>query len=386
MLRSLLIIPILATLVDARDIGSATEKALETISLAYQKDKKPVMKKNVAVSEVRSPSPKFTAGGHQQTVRELLVSRLSQSLLFNAIERERLDKILKEHALQQSGATNTKDNARIGELLNAHAILYGTLAELGDEGVLTLQLVDIETGKVYAAEERFEKSSLIAETERLADMAYLQKYGIGFSIFLLNTTFGGDNPGMGRDKTWLMRMLGFEAKYRFSEYFAAGLGLNMSMASYKRYDNYPYVKQFQNPSATVYNDGTLYIESGGAPGFTLPVNLYLVYPFTRRFNVFLVIGTEFMLLTNVETNMDPGGGIPINQPVDERYRSYEERYKAESIAFNFGLGVEYYVLPRLALSLRGYFSQNKMRINTQPENIYVDMSGISVAPAVSLYF
>jgi hypothetical protein len=381
-----LLAAILPRAVLAIDISAATERALTKISTQYQNDRKPVMKKNIAVHEVRSPSAVFTAGGHTQTVRELIVSRLSQSLLFNAIERDRLDKILREHALQQTGATSSRDNVRIGELLNAHGILYATLSELGEEGVLSLQLIDVETGKIYAAEERFDKASLVAETERLADMAYLQKYGVGLSIVFLNTTFGGDSPGIGSGKTWLLRPIGVEARYRFSEYFTAGLALSMGLGNYKRFENYSYTYEPNNNSPPVFSNGTLSIESEGAPGFTLPVHAYLTYPFSRRFNAFMLLGMEPMLLTNVSTEMQPAGAIPFGRPVDERYRSYDERYKAESIAINVGLGAEYYVLPRFALSIRVYYSFNKMRINTQPDNIHVDMSGFSLAPAVTLYF
>jgi hypothetical protein len=47
-----------------------------------------------------------------------------------------------------------------------------------------------------------------------------------------------------------------------------------------------------------------------------------------------------MLLTNVVTEMQPAGAIPVDHPVDERYRSYDERYKASSVAINVGLGAK----------------------------------------------
>jgi opacity protein-like surface antigen len=236
-----------------------------------------------------------------------------------------------------------------------------------------------------------ERSSILVSRERLEDMAYLQKYGVGISIHFLSTIFGGASPGLPNGEilqnTWLLRPFGFEVKYRFTRHFTAGLGYSMVLGSFKYFDSYPYVTQGNSGTAPIYQGGKLSLQTeGGNQGFTVSLTFYGVYPFSRRFNVFGLIGIEPMLVPNVITYMKPMGALPAGPEVDQRYHGLDHKWKAEVFAVHLGAGVEYYVRPRLALSLRAYYTWAKAEINTQPQRIRVDMSGIGITPTVSLYF
>jgi hypothetical protein len=185
------------------------------LSRQYKNDKDLVMRKNLAVAEFTALTPELKAEGHQATVREMAISRLANSAVFVVVERESVDKLLREQAFQLTGATQQRDAVRLGNLLNAHAFLTGTLAE---------------------------------------------------------------------------------------------------------------------------------------------------------------------------SAMEPMGALPAGPEVDERYRGYGHTWKTEVFALHLGAGAEYYVSPRLALSLRAYYTWAKADIRTQPQNIPVDMSGIGFTPTVSLYF
>jgi curli biogenesis system outer membrane secretion channel CsgG len=81
------------------------------------------------VAEFTALTPELKAEGHQATVREMAISRLANSAVFVVVERESVDKLLREQAFQLTGATQQRDAVRLGNLLNAHAFLTGTLAE-----------------------------------------------------------------------------------------------------------------------------------------------------------------------------------------------------------------------------------------------------------------
>ncbi len=393
--RKLVIVPalggflLLPAAIHARDITAAVEKCLESVTQSYQKRKLPTIKKNLAVGPITASAGAPAGSDAELTVRELILQRAADSLVFRLVERERLDKLLAEQALQQSGATSEKDQVKAGRLLNAHAYLHATVSTLGEELLLSIRLIDIESGEVFSSQETFDRQSLVRESERLEEMLYLSKYGVGLTLNFLGATLGGERPGFSEHNTKLLRPLGIELKYRFSKYFTAGVGMNMVIGSFLQYDSYPYTTAFSNvnPSAPVMQGGKMYVDTTGFGGISLPVTFYFVYPFTRRFNSFAFFSAEPMLIPNTEAVIyEPRGGIPAGSPIDLRNRNYEYRFKSEGYALNFGLGAEYYVLPRLALSLRAYYSYSRIHVRSRPEEVEVNMSGLGFAPAVSLYF
>ncbi len=86
-------------------------------------------------------------------VTELVKADLSSKGMFELIERERLDAILKEQELQLSDITE-KDNAvKVGSLLNVNKILFGTIGLYSSSYLkyfLSLRLVDVERGSIDA--------------------------------------------------------------------------------------------------------------------------------------------------------------------------------------------------------------------------------------------
>lgn len=70
---------------------------------------------------------------------------------FSVIERSRIDLVLKELQIQQSGITGTEDAIRIGKLANVRFVVFGTgrLDRTGDSWFLneaTVKMIDAETG------------------------------------------------------------------------------------------------------------------------------------------------------------------------------------------------------------------------------------------------
>ncbi len=83
---------------------------------------------------------------------EILKSNLVRTQLFDLVERERIDAILKEQALQKSGCTDTECAIQIGQLLAAHKILFGTIARTAGGYLISASISDVEKGKLDFAE------------------------------------------------------------------------------------------------------------------------------------------------------------------------------------------------------------------------------------------
>jgi len=67
---------------------------------------------------------------------------------YDVVDRQQLEKILKEQKISLSGATRAQDMAQLGKLAGLRAVLMGT-AYGGQVCAYHAKLVDIETGELY---------------------------------------------------------------------------------------------------------------------------------------------------------------------------------------------------------------------------------------------
>jgi TolB-like protein len=101
---------------------------------------------------------------------ELVRTELANEKSFTVIERNRINLILKEHGFQQSGCTDQSCAVEVGRLLSANKILTGTVMKLGGQIIITVRLVDVQSGKIDCGEKETSASveGLSPATERLA--------------------------------------------------------------------------------------------------------------------------------------------------------------------------------------------------------------------------
>ncbi|HPG39456.1 MAG TPA: PEGA domain-containing protein [bacterium] len=93
------------------------------------------------------------ASGIEQSAIIALSDRLRMELLntgrFDVMERNRMDTILKEQGLQQSGACNTTECVvEMGQILGVDRMISGSVGKVGRIYSLFVQMVDIETGRI----------------------------------------------------------------------------------------------------------------------------------------------------------------------------------------------------------------------------------------------
>lgn len=97
-------------------------------------------------------------------VSEMLTTEVVNSEAFKIVEREQLQKVLKEMAMAQSGIIDTTKAQEIGRMLGADAIITGSVIRIQDKLRIDARIIEVKTGVVVSAVNRF-------CTEELADIS-----------------------------------------------------------------------------------------------------------------------------------------------------------------------------------------------------------------------
>lgn len=87
-----------------------------------------------------------------ELISETFTSSLVNSRNFKIIEREQLDKLVKEMEMGQTGFIETTDAVEIGKMLHADAIITGSVALLGGQIQLNARIIEIESAYVISAD------------------------------------------------------------------------------------------------------------------------------------------------------------------------------------------------------------------------------------------
>jgi len=85
---------------------------------------------------------------------DMLITELSHMQGLRVVEREKLDRVMAEIALGQSGAVDEATAARVGNLLGAQVLVTGGYMKAsGSQIRIDMRMVRVETGEVLKAEE-----------------------------------------------------------------------------------------------------------------------------------------------------------------------------------------------------------------------------------------
>jgi len=104
----------------------------------------------VAVTELSYADGRESPDGY--IVAERLTAELSHAQAVKAIERSKIEAVLSELKLQQSGVVDPSAAKDIGKLLGADQVIVGTLTELPAKQLeLNLRMVSVESGEITAA-------------------------------------------------------------------------------------------------------------------------------------------------------------------------------------------------------------------------------------------
>jgi len=104
-----------------------------------------------------------------EIVAELLGERLKSDFPnIKLVERERIDAVLEEMKLSLLGITEGESAKAVGNLLEAQAIVTGSVNEIGDEFVIVLRLIEVSSGKVLLAlKTKVKRSGMVALSDEM---------------------------------------------------------------------------------------------------------------------------------------------------------------------------------------------------------------------------
>lgn len=103
----------------------------------------------IAVLDFNNNSPNKNWNYMEKAIAEIFSAKLSNYPNFKVVERERIDRILKEITLSQSGLVDVHTAVKVGKILGATAMVMGSVTQLGETIVVSARLVDVETGQIF---------------------------------------------------------------------------------------------------------------------------------------------------------------------------------------------------------------------------------------------
>lgn len=146
-----------------RKKNSTTVDVTEKVESKYTGPRRRI---GVVAFENKAPYAQDRIGN---TATDILITELVKSGKFIVVERDKMDKLLEEQKLGQSGAIDPNTAARVGKILGLNAMVTGSISQFGvkKEGkdfiisqskqqivecTVDIRVVDVETGQVLLAD------------------------------------------------------------------------------------------------------------------------------------------------------------------------------------------------------------------------------------------
>jgi TolB-like protein len=87
------------------------------------------------------------------------------------VERDKLDKVIKELQVQQSGLVDDNTASKIGKMVAAQALILGTVSEAGASFIVNARVVSVETAKVMVADNvSFPASGMVSLSKNAVEL------------------------------------------------------------------------------------------------------------------------------------------------------------------------------------------------------------------------
>ncbi len=123
--------------------------------------------KNIAVAKLGASG---VSASDAAVIADMLRGELFNTGSFNVIEKRNMEQILAEQAFQQTGCTTQHCAIKLGKLLNVQAMVVGSFGKLMERYIVSIRVVDVESGKVMYADKA--KGETVDQIDReLKDMA-----------------------------------------------------------------------------------------------------------------------------------------------------------------------------------------------------------------------
>lgn len=128
---------------------------------AAQADDKDAMP--IAAAVVKFKDGTESGKGTADKVGDLLAAELASAKELLLVERDDMDRILKEHQLNLSGAVAADEAIRVGQLTGARLLITGSVIDTGSDRYLVAKIISTETSRVLGASAKGKVDDSLAE-------------------------------------------------------------------------------------------------------------------------------------------------------------------------------------------------------------------------------
>jgi TolB-like protein len=361
---------VLASSSFANSIDRRVQALLDDLAKKYLLTQDTLMsKKTVTLVEIKNIAPLAAKNYVGQALAERLKTAIQDSLVFAYVDRELLEEALEEIELSLSDFTEGS-SVEVGRIEEVELLLTGSVLEEGEDFLLTLQLVDVETTTLVAVSKtRFAKAELIEIGSQYA-YTYITANGIGTSLNVTPAWFmilPVEKMVKHADDLYHSSAFGGKFTYRLSRSWKVALEVGGEL-HYVFYDEPTYGSMLNLPSFAESNaeklsfmreDGTIEVPGDVAVGalkvdyavqqrplsFSLPFSY--VYSVGHKLNISAGLGPSIQAIQYVQTydNLP----VMVGSVVAQRRKEIQMWFVGLGILANVEL--EYFFLPRLAVNV-----------------------------------
>jgi len=180
---SLVAVFLLITTAQAKPVSSYIDDSFAELSKGYASSFKSVnIKKGIAIIKFKELSKIVKKNSLGSIIADVLSGSIVKSNYFFLIDRENLSLRLKEIELSMSGIVNESAMLKTGQEAGVSFFLTGSISESGKDFLITMKLIDVETGKVVSTVSFNINQNLFLKKRRQIEYGYISKHGIGINL------------------------------------------------------------------------------------------------------------------------------------------------------------------------------------------------------------
>ena len=157
--------------------------AKASVSQEATLSRQPGLPRTVAVMPLRFSGSDSTLKPLERGLADLLTTDLARSSQLTLVERSRMQALLDEITLQQTGATDAASNVRAGKLLRAGRLVQGTIAQLPGSNVrVDAAVVDVPTSQVQGSTNSTDQLEQIFNIEKKLALDLFTQLGVTLTV------------------------------------------------------------------------------------------------------------------------------------------------------------------------------------------------------------
>lgn len=120
------------------------------------------------------------SAGVASMLSDYLRTQLVNTQKITIVTRENMEQILREQSFQMSGCTSNECIVQMGQLLGVRKMITGSIGKLGTTYLLSLKIIDVQSGEIEKAET--EECASCEEQEILGSVRIISQKIVGLAV------------------------------------------------------------------------------------------------------------------------------------------------------------------------------------------------------------